>query len=79
MAELMDGKYGRAKNLSPLILLDNVEKAIRTKVFRTKYSKRKHYNFSVHGHLHEHYCTFEQLVGKTPIKIESAVAKVTIC
>ena len=45
MAELMDGKYGRAKNLSPLILLDNVERAIRTKVFRTKYSKRKHLQF----------------------------------
>ena len=60
-----------------------MERAIRTKVFRTKYLKRKHYKifichfykFSVHDHLHEHYCTFEQLVGKTLIGIESAVAK----
>ena len=33
--------------------------------------------FSVQDHLHEHYCTFEQLVGKTLIEIESAVAKQT--
>ena len=62
-----------------------MERAIRTKVFRTKYLKRKHYKifiwyfhkFSVQDHLHEHYCTFEQLVGKTLIEIESAVAKQT--
>ena len=33
--------------------------------------------FSVQDHLHEHFCTFEQLVGKTLIEIESAVAKQT--
>ena len=33
--------------------------------------------FSVQDHLHEHFCTFEQLVGKTQIEIESAVAKQT--
>ena len=33
--------------------------------------------FSVQHHLHKHYCTFEQLVAKTLIKIESAVAKKT--
>ena len=52
-------------------------------VFRTKYLKRKHYKificyfhkFSVHDNLHKHYCTFEQLVGKTLIEIEYAVAK----
>ena len=31
------------------------------------------YKFSVEDHLHEHYGTFEQLVGKRLIKIESAV------
>ena len=29
--------------------------------------------------LHEHYCTFEQLVGKILIEIESAVANVAVC
>ena len=32
---------------------------------------------SVQDHLRQHYCTLEQLVGKTLIKIESAVAKQT--
>ena len=81
----MDEKYGRAKNLSFLIYLDSVERAICTKVFCTKYLKRKHYKificyfhmFLVQDHLHEHFCTFEQLVGKTLIEIESAVAKQT--
>ena len=79
----MDEKYRRAKNLSRLILLDSVERAICTKVFHTKYLKRKHYKilicyfhiFLVQDHLHEHYCTFEQLAGKTLIEFESAVAK----
>ena len=73
----MDKKYGQAKNLSRLNLLESVESAICTKVFGTKYLKRKHYKtfifyfqqFSVEDHLHEHYCTFEQLVGKTLIEI----------
>ena len=34
---------------------------------------------SVHDHLHEHYCTFEQLVGKKLIEIESAVAMAAVC
>ena len=81
----MNKKYGRAKNLSRLIQLDSVERAIWTKVFRTKYLKRKHYEvficyfhkFSVQDHsmFNEHYCIFEQLVGETLIEIESAVAK----
>ena len=61
-------KYGRAKYLSRLIEFDSVERAICTKVFRTKYLERKRYKiflcyfhkFSVQDHLHEHYCTFEQ-------------------
>ena len=43
----MDEKYGRVKNLSRLILLDSVEREIWTKVFRTKYLKRKHYKIFV--------------------------------
>ena len=78
----MHKKYGRAENLSRLIQLDSMQRAIRSKVFLTKYLKRKHhkificyfYKFSVHDHLHEHYYTFEQLFGKTLTKIESAVA-----
>ena len=35
------------------------------------------YKFSVQDHLHEQYCTFEQLVGKTLIETEYAVAKQT--
>ena len=31
------------------------------------------HKFSVQDHLHEHYCTFEQFVGKTLIEIESAI------
>ena len=52
--------------------------------FCIKYLKRNYYKkfiyfhkFLVQDHLHEHYCTFEQLVGKTLIEIESAVAKQT--
>ena len=33
--------------------------------------------FSVQDHLHEHYCTFGQLVGKTVIEIEYAAAEQT--
>ena len=81
--KLMDSNFGRAKNLSCLIYLYSVEKAICTNVFHTKYLQRKHYKificyfhkFSVHDHLHEHYCPYEQLVAKTLIEIESAVAK----
>ena len=62
--KLMVEKYGRAKNLSRLIQLDSVRRAICTEVFNTKYLKRKHYKifvcyfykFSVEDHLHEHYC-----------------------
>ena len=62
-----------------------MERAICTKVFRTKYLKENittiymlfSQKFSFKGHLHEHYCTFEQLIGKTLIEIESAVAKQT--
>ena len=43
----MDEKYERVKNLSRLILLDSVEREIWTKVFRTKYLKRKHYKIFV--------------------------------
>ena len=47
--------------------------------------KIKHYKvficyfhkFSVQDHLLEDYCTFEQLVGKAMIEIESATAKQT--
>ena len=35
------------------------------------------HKFSVEDHLHEHYCTFEQLVSKTLVEIEPAVAKQT--
>ena len=71
--------------LSRLIQLDSVERPICTKVFRTQYLKRKHYKificyfhkFSVQDHLHEHFCTLEQLVGQTLIEIESEVAKQT--
>ena len=63
----MDEKYGQAKNLSGLIKLNSVERAICTKVFRTKYLKRNmskylcyFHKFSVQDHLHEHFCTFEQ-------------------
>ena len=35
------------------------------------------HKFSFQDHLHEHYCTFEWLVGKTVIEIESAVVKQT--
>ena len=31
------------------------------------------HKFSVQDHLYEHYCTFEQFVGKTLIEIESAI------
>ena len=37
------------------------------------------HKFSVEGHLYEHYCTLEQLVGKTLIETESAVAKQKMC
>ena len=81
--KLMNEKYEPAKNLSCLLQLDSVKGAIRTKVFHTKYLKRKHYKilicyfhkFSVYDNLHEHYCTFELLVGKTLREIEYAVAK----
>ena len=81
----MEEKYGRAKNLSCLILLDSVERAICNKGFCTKYLKRKHHKifkcsfhkFSVQDHLHQRYCTFEKLVGETLIEIKSAVAKQT--
>ena len=35
------------------------------------------HKFTVQYHLHEYYCTFEQLVGKTLIQIDSAVTKQT--
>ena len=35
------------------------------------------HKFSVQDHLHEHYCSFKQLVSETLIEIESAVAKQT--
>ena len=35
------------------------------------------HKFSSEDHLHEHYCTFEQLVGKTLIETKFAVAKQT--
>ena len=61
-----------------------MERAVRTKIYRAKHLKRKHkiricyfHRFSVEDHLQEHYCTFEQLVGKTLIEIESEVAKET--
>ena len=59
-----------------------MKRAIYTKVFRPKYLKENITNiyfhkFSVEDHLHEHYCTFEQLVGKTLVEIEPAVAKQT--
>ena len=81
----MEEKYGRAKNLSCLILLNSVERAICNKGFCTKYLKRKHHKifkcsfhkFSVQDHLHQRYCTFEKLVGETLIEIKSAVAKQT--
>ena len=81
----MEEKYGRAKNLSCLILLDSVERAICNKGFCTKYLKRKHHKifkcsfhkFLVQDHLHQRYCTFEKLVGETLIEIKSAVAKQT--
>ena len=81
----MEEKYGRAENLSCLILFDSVERVICNKGFCTKYLKRKHrkifkysfHKFSVQDHLHKRYCTFEKLVGETPIEIKSAVAKQT--
>ena len=33
--------------------------------------------FSAQDYLHEHYCTFEQLAGKTLTETECAVAKQT--
>ena len=45
--KLMDKKYGQAKNLSRLTYLNSVERAIYTKVFHTKYLKRKHYKISI--------------------------------
>ena len=62
-----------------------MDRAICTNDFRTENLKRKHYKificyfhkFSVEDHSHEHYCNLEQLVGKTLIEIESAVAKRT--
>ena len=63
----MDKKYGRAKNLSRLFQFNSVERAICTKVFRRKYLKKNVakylcylQKFSVQGHIHEHYYTFEQ-------------------
>ena len=58
------------------------------KFFAQSIWKKKHYKifisyfhkFSVQDHLHEHYSTFKQLIGKTVIDIESAVAnKQKIC
>ena len=76
--KLMGKKYRRAKNLSRLIYLSSVERAICNNVFRTKYSKGKHYKMfiwyfhklSVQDYLHEHYCTLEQFIGKTLIEID---------
>ena len=47
------------------------------------WKKKKHnkiciwyyHKFSVQDHLHEHYCTFEHLVGKTLVEIESVMTK----
>ena len=83
--KLIDEKYGRVKNLSRLTQLNSEERAICTKVFCSKYLERKHskifiwyfHKFSVQDDLHEHYFTFEPLVGKRLIEIESAVAKQT--
>ena len=54
--KLMDEKYGRDKNLSCLIQFDSVKRAIRTKVFGTKYLKRKHYKIFIN------YCTISTTV-----------------